>query len=390
MSWPPPDENCMFCHGAADVKKRGFSWEDIFNPDVHNQQGVSCAACHPSGLDHQFHKGHISVSQVAPELDSTMLGCKECHEQGYLGAPSPVHQKIRPSHLKRLACEACHIPSLHRAAAQGFEVTSGELEFTLRPPEAKGTGDLGFWEPDYERRVNHRIYPFNSVLAVYWCNRDADGLLHPLFLREHEAGWTLFSDSVTDDNDDGTPEVNRPEEIVAGLKAFGESLHGSERFESIRPAFVKAEMAYELNEAGGLDSSSLEGTPMAGATMVKFSISHNVAPARLTLGANGCGDCHVSSAHFFKGQRIVDLYASDGKPVTVSNGRFYGCNPMAFAINSFHQKIISPYVGVGIMLIIFSSWSTITATAPSGSRSIRTRRKSSGSASSSGVSTCSG
>ncbi|MBU0983536.1 MAG: hypothetical protein KKA42_06675, partial [candidate division Zixibacteria bacterium] len=60
MSWPPPDENCVFCHGQSDAKKRGFSWDDIHNADVHNEQGVSCAACHPSGPDHQFAKGNAS------------------------------------------------------------------------------------------------------------------------------------------------------------------------------------------------------------------------------------------------------------------------------------------------------------------------------------------
>ena len=32
MSWPPPDENCVNCHGQSDVRKRGFSWNDPSTP----------------------------------------------------------------------------------------------------------------------------------------------------------------------------------------------------------------------------------------------------------------------------------------------------------------------------------------------------------------------
>ena len=47
------------------------------------------------------------------------------------------------------------------------------------------------------------INPDGTNLAVYWGNRDADGLIYPLFLREHEAGWRAFADQVVDDDEDG-------------------------------------------------------------------------------------------------------------------------------------------------------------------------------------------
>jgi hypothetical protein len=66
VSWPPPDENCEYCHGQSDMGKRGFSWNDVHNPDVHNQQGVSCTSCHPAGPDHQLARGNDNVNRVAP------------------------------------------------------------------------------------------------------------------------------------------------------------------------------------------------------------------------------------------------------------------------------------------------------------------------------------
>jgi formate dehydrogenase subunit gamma len=272
---------------------------------------------------------------------------------GYLGAPVPEHSTIRPSHLQKIRCESCHIPQLNRAAAHGHEATTGKLEFHPRPADAEEAGEVGLWYPDYERRGDSEIYTVNRFLAVYWGNRDADGLIYPLFLREHEAGWRAFADQVVDDDEDGHKEVNTDAEIVAGLQAFAETLQGNQRFERVQPVFIKSEEAYELDDSGALVKSPLAGTPLEGASEVRFSINHNTAPTRMALGVNGCADCHVAEAHFFKGQQVVDLHGPDGTPVTVSNGALFGCKPIAFTINSLHQQIISPYIGPIIMLVVF-------------------------------------
>jgi formate dehydrogenase gamma subunit len=353
MSWPPPDDNCVNCHGRSDVKKRGFSWNDLFNTDIHNQQGISCTACHPAGLDHQIAKGYEPAFAAAPELDGTMQDCEECHRSGSFGAPLPDHETIRPGHLERIACESCHIPQLGRAAVLGHEAETGQLVFHVRPADAEEPGDRGIWKPDYIRRADDVIYPINHVLAVWWGNRDADGLIYPLFLREHRAGFRAVDDELTDDDGDGRVEINSDEEIAAGLRAFATTLEGNERFDQVQPVFIKSETAYELAPDGSLQTSSLEGTPLEGASYVDFSINHNTAPTRMALGANGCGDCHVEGAHIFHGRRTVELRGSDGAPVTVSNGSLFGCSPFAFAINSFHQQIISPYIGPIIILVVF-------------------------------------
>jgi formate dehydrogenase gamma subunit len=353
MSWPPPDANCMYCHGTSDVKKRGFSWNDIFNPAIHNQQGISCTACHHAELDHQIAKGFEPAFTVAPEHDGSIMSCAECHQAGFMGAPIPDHESIRPSHLGRISCEACHISELNRAASHGHEATTGRLVFHTRPPEVEEAGEVGNWMPDYERRADTKIYPVNVFLAVWWGTRDADGVIYPLFLREHEAGWRLFADQVNDDDEDGHKEINTDDEIVAGLRAFAQSLEGNARFQQVQPIFIKGETAYELDADGNLLSSPLAGTPLEGASEVHFSINHNVAATRSSLGERGCRDCHVSEAHFFKGQRTVDLHGPDGTPVTMSNGLFFGCKPFAFTINSIHQRIVSPYIGPLIIIVVF-------------------------------------
>lgn len=349
VEWPPPSENCVFCHGRADVKKRGFSWEDIHNPDIHNAQGLSCSACHPSGLDHQFVKGDPNVSTIAGDLDGSMRDCEECHMQGYLGASVPEHKSVRPSHLERIACEACHIPSLGRAASLAMETSTGKVEFITNPRSADDPGDRAEWKPVYERRSEEVIFPLNSVVSIWWGNRDADSIIYPLFLRETEDAWNGYEDDVTDDDDDGEPEVNRIEEIAAGLKATRDALAGNARFDRIDPVLVKGRKIYSLNQAGEVQET--ENTDAW--SYVNFSINHNVAPARMALGANGCDDCHVQEANFFKGQRVLDPLGENNEPVTLANGRFFGCKPISFAINSFHQEILSPLVSIGMILLVF-------------------------------------
>ncbi len=348
VSWPPPDDNCVFCHGQTDARKRGFSWNDIHNPDIHNSQGISCSACHPSGPDHQFAKGNARAIHVADQLDGSIRTCEQCHEEGYLGATYPDHSKLRPSHVERIACEACHVPSLNRAAALGFEASTGELVFYLKPDSVSKIGDLGTWYPDYERWPDDVISPFNSVLLNWWGNLESGGEVYPLFLREERAAWKLYSDEVTDDNGDGKKEVNRREEIVAGLSACAVSLQENSRFTSINPVFVMGDRVYLLGDDGELVEGHYNTPPC-----VSYSISHNVAPARLALGANGCSDCHSNEANFFKGRRTVELFDVQGNPVTISNGRRFGCNPVTFAINTFHQQILSPVVSTAVIMVLF-------------------------------------
>ena len=345
MSWPPPDENCMFCHGNAGLKKRGFSCDDIINPDVHNQQKISCAACHPSGINHNFAGGNtVRAEKSTYEMNT----CKSCHMEGVMGASIPKHTKIRPSHLDNIACESCHIPELGRAASVGIDATTGTLQIYTSNSLSDETTQEDSWQPIYHRDSNNIIHPMNDVQTIYWGNLDADDIVYPLFKREHAAAWDLFGDQIKDDNDDGIPEVNTFAEITIGLKAFAESLADNPRFEQIHPVYIKGDSVFQLDQQGKLGTLDREVQHV-----VQYSIDHNVAPTRHALGNNGCGDCHAPDAHFFKGKVIVDMFDTTGQPVLASIGRGLGCNPTVFKVNSFHQQILSPAISFIIIMIVF-------------------------------------
>lgn len=374
LSYPPPSENCVFCHGISDVKKRGFSWNDRVNPDIHNLQGMNCTHCHPAiedknrkieRIEHQFAKGHEFVSTVRDDLDGTIKTCNDCHETGYMGATRPAHLSIRPNHLDKLACEVCHIPALHRAGFEGFDVTTGMMVNYASmepPPGAKAVGAEFTWQPAFQRDEQGKIWPVNSFKSIFFSNQDKDGIHYPLFARELKKGYEKAKAQLKPKNP-MKPEVHTPEQIKIMLTALTETLQGNKRFQQVKPFFHKGGMMHSLNDKGEVVSEKddtwvghVEG----------FNINHNVAPASLALGANGCADCHSSKAHMFKGRIVTDMFGPDGKPVTISSGKLFGCRPWAFYVNQFHQTYLTPYASIFLLLLVFGITLHYTGMGPKG------------------------
>ncbi|MGC8720029.1 MAG: formate dehydrogenase subunit gamma [Thermodesulforhabdaceae bacterium] len=365
LAYPPPSENCNFCHGISDAKKRGFSWNDRKNHDVHNARGLNCADCHPSiddpklgvkKINHQFAKGNENVSTVRDDLDNTIMTCRECHSKGYMGAPRPRHLSVRPNHLEKLACEFCHIPTLHIAAGEGFDVTTGQMvnypKFNLKDlsNSPKSVGAYFDWHPRYGRIKNGLLAPVNPLLPVFYTNLDKDGIYYPLFMREIKKAYDRIKEELKP-SDPMRPELHTPEQIKLMLTSLSETLKGNARFQQVKPHYHKGGKLYYLNDKGDLvveDDHTWAGHAEG------FNINHNVAPAGLALGARGCGDCHSSESHVFKGQVVVDLFGPDGKPVTVNSGKLIGCKPWVFALNQFHQLYLTPYASVIIAILVFA------------------------------------
>jgi formate dehydrogenase gamma subunit len=350
LSDPPPSENCTFCHSFSDMRKRGFSWNDRINHDVHNMRGLECAHCHWSiDKEHNFAKGDENVSTVRDDLDNTMKNCKQCHEQGFMGAPRPAHLSIRPNHLDKLACETCHIPTLHRAAAEGFDVTTGTL---VNYPKlgAEKVGAYFDWKPRYARKhKDGKIWPVNNLLPIVYTNQDKDGIYYPLFAQEIGKGYGKIKGQLQGKKPN-KPELHTPAEIKLMLAALTEALKGNQRFQQVRPAYHKGGQIHYLNDKGEVVTAKDETWCGEGEG---FNINHNVAPASLALGAKGCADCHSEQAQIFKGQIVTDLFGADGKPVFTRSGRLIGCAPWAFTLNQFHQLYLTPYASWGILLLVF-------------------------------------
>jgi formate dehydrogenase gamma subunit len=357
------------------VKKRGFSWNDPVNYDIHNSRGMNCVQCHPAIADkklkitkmqHNFAKGQENVSTVADNLDFVgFKTCQQCHEQGYMGAPRPRHLSIRPNHLEKLSCEACHIPALHRAAGEGFDVTTGAMinvPKLVPPPGAKKIGQEFTWKPRYQKLERGKLAPVNALLAVTYTNLDKDGKYYPLFMRELKKAWGVAQVQLNPKNPK-RPDLHTPEQIKIMLTALNTTLQGNQRFGAISPHLHKGGKIYSLNDKGEVVEAQdhtyvghIEG----------FNINHNVAPATQALGANGCGDCHSAQAHMFKGQIVTDMWGPTGKPTLISSGRIFGCQPWAFYVNQFHQTYLSPYAALVLLILVFGLVLHYTGQGPKG------------------------
>ena len=121
-----------------------------------------------------------------------------------MGAPRPQHLSIRPNHLDKLACEVCHIPALHLAAAEGFDVTTGKI---VNYPKigAKKIGErLHLAAPVRQGRPQGREnlagQPSSSrYSSPTWIRT---GIYYPLFGKEIGKGLAKIKDQLKPKNPD--------------------------------------------------------------------------------------------------------------------------------------------------------------------------------------------
>ncbi len=290
----PESENCLYCHGPADMIKRGFSWNDHSNHDLHNARNIKCAACHPGNREHQIAKGKENLSTVRDDLDNTMRTCKVCHETGYMGAPKPAHRAVRPNHLEKLSCEACHIPQLGRSSASGLDVSSGKVRVYPRDG-AKKVGEELLWFPEMILGPDNKLYPVNSFQPNLYTNREAEGMYIPLFAKEIEKGYHLVRNRVRQERP-GEPLINTLDEIHEMLRALSATLQDNPRFGKVHPCYHSNGMIYSLDSINGVVKEKDTAWP---SERNDFNISHNVAPIHMALGARGCADCHSERAAIF-------------------------------------------------------------------------------------------
>jgi len=290
----PNSENCLFCHGPADMLKRGFSWNDHGNHDIHNARNIKCSYCHPGNKEHQLAKGNENLSTVRNDLDGTMRTCKQCHDSGYMGAPKPEHRKVRPNHLEKLGCEVCHIPQLGRSSALGLDVSTGKVRLYSRSGAKKVGGEL-IWFPEMSMGADRKLYPVNAFRPNLFTSKEVDGVYVPLFAREVEQAFKTVSTQFKQEAL-SEPLVSTTGEITVMLKALTATLKDNPRFQRVLPCYHRDGVVYHFDTAGKL---TMEKDTSWAAEPNNFNVSHNVAPTRMALGSNGCSDCHAERAAIF-------------------------------------------------------------------------------------------
>ncbi|PIU53945.1 MAG: hypothetical protein COS90_03515 [Deltaproteobacteria bacterium CG07_land_8_20_14_0_80_60_11] len=387
----PRNETCLHCHAKPGWKKRGAA----FSPrtDVHLKAGLRCVDCHAAGSKaadprirgkevHQFGKGDDPSGFVRNDLDNTVRQCADCHITGYLNAPIAKHAGLPPVHLEKLSCQACHIPQrpVKSAQVQVSDVfNTGPL--ISPPPKRIWTfydpflkywnhyGELAMFTTQDQPTDPYRpvlswykgkIYPVNRVHSA-WPGLIEEGKpgLNQAFMKDvflmwqkHRQDPALYPElaKIRDDNGDGVPEVNRPEEIDAFIKSVrayltdtGFDLAGK------TVVWVMDDRAYTSGTEGRpLPKSDFEASPYASV----YKYSHDVAPAKAALGAKGCADCHSQEAPWFTAQIVAYPFGEDGKPVTMKQADHLGYQTVPSDTEpwTYWTKIFFTYLTIVVML----------------------------------------
>jgi len=87
--------------------KRGTPYSPSW--DVHAEAGISCIECHITE-GHYIAKGTHTTTMMANDLPEVEVACQNCHgEEPHQGNESAEYYN---SHVDKIACQTCHIPSL--------------------------------------------------------------------------------------------------------------------------------------------------------------------------------------------------------------------------------------------------------------------------------------
>jgi hypothetical protein len=309
-----PDENCWACHESPDGKQQGQQWSA--ETDVHKAKRLSCLSCHPADKDHNLAKGDSIHLSVRDDLDNTMPSCEDCHYRGRERRAPRFRHPFSPRHMKRIACQTCHIPSqsavadlVYDLASTGSPVvydTSRFLSGDPLDPKASAAGaDPTPWVPSL-KEYKGRIVPVKPLVVIYWGDLDEKtNVVRPIPLWKVR---TLSKPPLNDDDGDGIAEVNSPEEIKAFLKA----LKANDSFGtpvSAHPVLIKGGFLYQLDKKGDLEKIKHEQV-----APLDLSLSHNVLSGQSVIGARGCKDCHSKSSLFFLRRILSDPFDASGKP----------------------------------------------------------------------------
>jgi hypothetical protein len=315
----PLDENCWSCHGFSDGKRKGRQWGP--ETDIHQAKGLDCVSCHPSDREHNFSKGDSLQQTVRDDLDNTMPSCEACHYKGKDKRAPRYRHPFSPRHMRRMACQTCHIPYqvasadlVYDHASTGSTIVYETSKFLsndpLDPKKSISGVNPALWYPAL-REYKGKIVPAKSLDVIYWGDLDEKmNVVRPVSLWKIRE---LNKPVLKDDDGDGISEINTLDEIKPFLKALKEKDKFGNPVAN-HPVLVKGGFLYHLDKKG-----EIEKTKHDQAEAFDLSVSHNVVSGEPVIGSRGCKDCHAKNSPFFLRKILIDPYDEKGKPLYIEN-----------------------------------------------------------------------
>ncbi len=311
--------------GKADLAR---AW------DLHADRGLECVDCHyalnnpvlvqtnakaqpdsvvfdPRRLDlgeylqrpsHEFARGQSAQYTVSPDLRSTMRRCETCHESTETHGWLPYTEQ----HMSEVACETCHIPSLHAPALKSVDwtVITVESKPVLEWRGVEGnTGSLQDlitgYQPTLLQRTDAdgetRLAPYNLITAWYWLYDDPAGP-RPVRLADLQ--------SVFLSNGGYRPEI---------LQALDTNGNGALTGTELRlDTESKQSVIRALLEGLGLSNPRLTGE------VQPYSINHDVV--RGDAAIRTCETCHSRDGRIGQAVTLSSSGPTGVTPTLLGNG----------------------------------------------------------------------
>lgn len=293
-----PNENCYFCHSTIVVdNERSEFWQH--GEDVHIRRGMNCVNCHRNGLNHKIIRGYESESteKKSPELaDFTCEGCHASNDNGLAVShnnkgPIPAHKGLPPLHFEKLSCTTCHSGEMPKDNSFLTKTSMGHALGTHGINKVDSTLPH-IISPVYEENESGKIVPVNMVWPSYWGWKNSEDI-SPMTNDTYEQIVKAVISELPIDRNGSWPKIEE-EKIVDILASLA-----SENSE-LTPVYVSGGKIY-VNDSGELKQ---EANTQASA--YTWPIAHNVRPATMALGSNGCVDCHSVDAPFYTSLISVD------------------------------------------------------------------------------------
>ena len=306
----PTRKACIGCHakaGGGDNVKHGDLSTDLIATtreyDVHmgvDGANLVCADCH--GANHDPKSGDYNHGIAGQELHSVHEGemkqCTDCH-----GGVVAVHQDtpaadlIEPGWHDRLACQVCHIPAFARKISTKTEWYWEDAGQNITPPIDPDTG-----RPTYDKKKGTFVWKNDVRPVLRYSNRTWNRML----IGVSDSYDSEPIDLASPQGDFSDPEAmiypfklmvgNQPvdpvNQIVLVPHLFG--MKGGPN-----PFWGKFDWNLALQDGAAYTNRPYSGTYGFASTEMLLSVTHEIAPAEMALGAgpapDNCIDCHVSN-----------------------------------------------------------------------------------------------